>query len=70
MSSVSEKCSLASLEVVIINMSALITIFVANMLYDSMLAAPPFNLMLKGSLCRLEKSLWLVLVAAEVTSVI
>ena len=40
------------------------------MLYDNMLVKSPFNLMLKGSLCRPGKSLWLMLVAAEVIGMI
>ena len=40
------------------------------MLYDNMMAGFPFNLMLKGSLCWPGKSIWLMLVAAEVTGMI
>jgi len=40
------------------------------MLYDNMMAGFPFNLMLKGSLCRPGKSIRLMLVAAEVTGMI
>jgi len=40
------------------------------MLYDNMLAESPFNLMFKGSLYWPGKSLRLMLVAAEVTSMI
>lgn len=71
---IQQECTLRPYQAAVISISALLTLFLINfassIIYENILEGSSFGTILKGTISKAGKSLWLILFVAEVSSAI